>query len=484
MGVLDQLKSSLESPEKQAIEVDELGPDAWAAGAVALAGHDAMKKGVQEGTDVVRNIEGRPDYGETAKIDVAKSLQISEDYRSVLVAHLMEDRFEEPGTGDTSDYVLDSSIKDGSVSLNVVSEHADPSSSWDELADQQINNHGGHPSRLTFDKFSVNSISEPDQERYQIMQTIGGNVIFGFGRRPRIMQITGQVLNGRMYVKFGNETRSMDWKNALQRQYEDHFRLTACIKNRKRMLLRAQDTVYVGYLLAMQSMTSAGQQAIGQVTLTFVIAEREFMSQNDGEIPGRLSENGYPITDKTTPEELFPQARYEHYIQDSFDVQKEIDHTKDLIEETLTELVRTLYGSDGGIAETVGVGVFRGRMEDLWETFREVRMYRDYPDLNLKLHELVLAEGDPPFLEPIQERQALVDELNKKFADTYGYDPLRNPQSPDPSTDEHKAYETLIAQSSEKVNQTRLAQTKSDLLNELALQTMQYRQRLRKLKQL
>jgi len=525
MGVLDQLKENALSPEKSPVEVDSMDPEAWSAGAVALAGHQAMKKGLKP-QEVTLN--PRPDqtyarrlqYGENATVDVSESLQVSQNYRSVLVSQLLEDRHEEPGENDVADYVFDGGIKEGRVTIHIVPERSGPSQSWDEVAKAQLVDGSGTPHRISFDKFSVNSISEPDQERYQIIETFGGNIIFGYGRRPRIMQITGQVLNGRMDVKVGNEIRSMDWKNALQRQYDEHFRLSECIKNHKRILLKSQDTLYVGYLLALQNMVSSAQQAVGQVTLTFIVAEREFVSENDDKIPGRRSESGVEITDKTVPEEFFPQARYEHYIKNSFSIQDEIEHTLNLIDQKVREILKQTRPDEGwvesreseieadanqeggtlpgGVSENLPFREMRDQVEKLWDPeSQKIRIYESYESTGVRVHKLLLSvpNGFSKMLKRTEEDQSYLQSKRKDFENLFGYDPLRierdtataskmNAPPESEGATETKLYDKLVADNGAIQNMIQLVRKKADLLNGLALDAMQLRLRLWKLKQL
>ncbi|NIX58066.1 MAG: hypothetical protein GWN14_19635, partial [candidate division Zixibacteria bacterium] len=103
----------------------------------------------------------------------------------------------------------------------------------------------------------VMSITEPDEQRYQIHETFGADILQTFGRRPRILTISGQVVNGKLDVSVGGEIRSMDWKNAFQRFYENHYSAHACTKKIKKVRIFSQDTVYDGYMLNMVAATTA-----------------------------------------------------------------------------------------------------------------------------------------------------------------------------------------------------------------------------------
>jgi len=315
-NILDQLYSVAESPEKAPAAIQSMFNSALVTAFTAMGAHQTMSGGFKQGSYSNEPLT-RPRENTSGTIDVAQSLQVARDYQRLLQAYFMNNQVEDLRFSDTADDVFDGGIKKGSkVLIRVVPEETRLNrQSWGEVARRALEGSPGkaRPENLIFDKFSVNSVSEPDQERFQIVETFGADLIYSFGRRPRRIQMNGQVLNGKMEVSIGGAIRSMDWKNALQRRYEKHYRLSACMENRQRIMLYVQDTVYIGYLLNMQSFVSAQTQAASQISLTFIVAEREFPEQNDTAIPGFLSNSGQVVTDKTVDDELFPQARADQY---------------------------------------------------------------------------------------------------------------------------------------------------------------------------
>jgi len=52
---------------------------------------------------------------------------------------------------------------------------------------------------LVFDLFSLTSVAETSEEKYQILETFGSDIIYFFGRRPRIWAYQGNILNGPIF---------------------------------------------------------------------------------------------------------------------------------------------------------------------------------------------------------------------------------------------------------------------------------------------
>lgn len=376
MGVLDQIFDDSESPTKNPVAVDAFDSASETVLGVLESAHQAMKDGFNVGGDNVKSLERIP-RNASGTLDAARSLQLARDYKKILQKAIIDQQFEDVRYRPTSDDVFDGGMKKGSkVVIRVVEEDATFSSgSWDEVVRKNIEGTTGRPLSVTFDKFSVNSITEPDQERQQIIQTFGADLIYGFGRRPRRMRLTGQVLNGKMSVHINGSVKSMDWKNALLRKYADQYRLTACMRNKKRIMLYAQDTVYIGYLLDMQSFTSAATQSASNVTLTFVVAERSFPEENDEKIPGVVDNDGFVVTDKTVPEEMFPSSAVEHYFKE--DLSTELDNS-------IAELEDRIRKKTAEIAREIDDPTPAGDIQDTFQKYPEGGLYT--PIEGLKLH--------------------------------------------------------------------------------------------------
>lgn len=297
MSIFDQIEED---------DTDAMGSSGWVGVATLIAAHQAIKDAMK--SKVRPQVLTRPPLTQVGTINVAKSIQITKGYSDILTQDQTVDARFRP----TADDVVDGGMKRGSKIVMQVVPEGSRYKSWDEKVQGILLKEGFS---LTFDKFSVLSVTEPDSERYTIHETYGGDFIQTFGSRPRIYSISGQVLNGRLDVRRAGETRSMDWKNAFQRYYEDHFSAHACVRNRNKVRIFFQDTVLEGYALAFVAVTSAEMQSISQVTVTFVVSDRRWPRQNDQQIPGYFNQNGFRIGGAVVPKEYFPQARLELYFQ-------------------------------------------------------------------------------------------------------------------------------------------------------------------------
>lgn len=300
MSIFDQIQEDESS--------DAMGSSGWVGIATALAAHQAVKDALK--IKPSPQVLTRPPLTSVGTINVARSIQITNGYSDILIQDQTVDARFRP----TADDVIDGGMKRGAKIVMQVVPEGSRYKSWDEKVQGILLKEGFS---LTFDKFSVLSVTEPDSERYTIHETYGGDFIQTFGSRPKIYSISGQVLNGRLDVRRAGETRSMDWKNAFQRYYEEHFSAHACVRNRNKVRIFFQDTILEGYALAFVAVTSAEIQSISQVTVTFVVSDRRWPRQNDQQIPGYFKTNGFRVGGAVVPKEYFPQARLELYFQNN-----------------------------------------------------------------------------------------------------------------------------------------------------------------------
>lgn len=311
MGILDQLFDFNIEEEDESLSIS---PADAIVISTAQAAHQAMQDSLI-GENISRSINEKLRMGVSGTVSVLKTLQLAKSYQE----NMVNDQLAEPGDRPTANDVIDGGIKRGQkVVFEVSSNRSINSGSWDEVVKSRMLSNTDQPIGVFFDKFSVMNFSESDSERYQIHETFGADIIQSFGRRPRLVTMSGQVLNGRVDAIRAGQVRSMDWKNAFQRFYDEHFSLKACLKKKHKIRITAQDTIWHGYLLNMVAVTDAEHQAISQVTVTFIVSSRNFRKENDIAIPGFFNENGFRITGGLVPDEFFPQERLEFYFKQDF----------------------------------------------------------------------------------------------------------------------------------------------------------------------
>lgn len=328
MGFLDQVFDDDE------VEAEQVGVEGVVNATSLLASKQAMRDGYRNegGIDTTISI---PDPSEKGEVDISEGLNQAFDYKRLII----EKQTKPLRYRDTADDWFTGGIKDGgNVMIRIIDEGKDKTS-WQDLARHELVK--GEEKTLLFDKFSVTNVMEPDQERYQLVETFGSNIIYGFGRRPRMLRFSGQILNGEMKVERAGEVVSMDWAKAFQRKYEQHYRLTKCIQERKKILIHAQDTLYTGYLLTMNVNTTAMEQGASNVVISCILDKKTYPEHHDEKIPGDFTESGARIGGAETPDSLFPEARIESFIRTgAVDfLENKINQFKSERKETVSKLV-------------------------------------------------------------------------------------------------------------------------------------------------
>lgn len=353
MGLLDQLFA--DDPTRAKINVNkQLSAAARTQVAVASSIIHLINGGVFAGSllgefDDPESLKLSAMYKNNGALDLSKLVDTTTFIRSRIAA--IDDQFAPPELKETADYVLSGGMKSGTRCIIRITPAGSRNSarSIRELFSRDI--YARSPGSLVFDKFSVESVNEPDEERYQIVETMSADFLYAFGRRPRIIMMTGTVLNGDYEVVVNNRSFSMDWKNAFQRVYEKQYRATNLLRNGNTMLVSLQDTIYEGYCLNLVSNTAAHNQALSQVTITFVLKRRVYAGQNDDRMPG-VSNNGLVVPSKRTPEDLFPEAALEDFFRTDAKtiIQEQIDIVNQDIDQLSADL-GSLIGQDSFIVE-------------------------------------------------------------------------------------------------------------------------------------
>lgn len=145
-----------------------------------------------------------------------------------------------------------------------------------------------------FDRFSLQSVAESDDERYQLHETFESATLFLFGRRPRIWTYQGIVLNGKRplvpdYLT-GDANKSareaflyrynMDFANELLRRYENHYRGTRTVETNSRAYVLYDDTVVEGTLLNMIAVRNTSIPGAVNVTFSLVVHQRGWVGSS------------------------------------------------------------------------------------------------------------------------------------------------------------------------------------------------------------
>ena len=126
---------------------------------------------------------------------------------------------------------------------------------------------------LVFDRFSLQAVTEVDEERYQLHETFAENVLFLFGRRPRIWTLAGIVVN----------SDDANFADELIVNYDLYYRGTRVVDKQRRTFVFYEDVLIEGTLLGLT--VSRNSQVPGAVnaSITLVVHDRGLIGQDDGQ---------------------------------------------------------------------------------------------------------------------------------------------------------------------------------------------------------
>jgi hypothetical protein len=365
----------------QEVQVRSLQARDWLPAASSFAMHQAIEDGFDPIDPAISPRLVAP-IGQQGVVSVAAALKAVTDVERILI----KDQATPLQFRETANDFQDGRIKPGSKLIIRMIRAGSIRGSWSQIARDVLVTDG--PSAITFDKFSTQSITVPDEERYQIVETFGGNVIYGFGRRPQFLRISGQVVNGSMDVIVKGERRSHDWANKLLRDYERHFRLTALIRNSMRLVIFCQDTIYTGFLLNLTPMVTEDTQNMMSVSLSMVLSDRTWSRNEDSSIAGTLSKDGLYLPGGATPEQYFSKADVSAYFQQGYKsvlARQRVQLTKDV-----SEVVRQIMELQGIALTSANVKGAVDAVQTYYEQNKSSFQERYWEDmLGLRAHKLL-----------------------------------------------------------------------------------------------
>lgn len=98
--------------------------------------------------------------------------------------------------------------------------------------------------------FLLQSITEQRAEKQQIILTFGEPYIFFFGEQPRIITVSGTLLN----------TEDFNWRAEWWENYDRFLRGTQCVRQRTRVYLSWDDIVVEGYVIQANSVQESSER--------------------------------------------------------------------------------------------------------------------------------------------------------------------------------------------------------------------------------
>jgi hypothetical protein len=116
--------------------------------------------------------------------------------------------------------------------------------------------------------FLIQSVQEQRVEKQQIVMTFGEPYIFFFGEQPRVLQISGVLLN----------TADFNWRAEWWQNYDLYLRGTQCVRKRARVVLSWDDIVVEGYILQANAADEASNTNVVQFQFQMFLTNYENIS--------------------------------------------------------------------------------------------------------------------------------------------------------------------------------------------------------------
>jgi len=109
-------------------------------------------------------------------------------------------------------------------------------SSSDRYGYKEPNNTG---TTAEYADYILQGVQESRVEKQQIIETFGDPYVYFFGERPRVLQVSGLLMN----------TEDFDWRSQFWKNYEEHLRGTKLVQQNARAYLSYDTIIVEGYLL-------------------------------------------------------------------------------------------------------------------------------------------------------------------------------------------------------------------------------------------
>jgi hypothetical protein len=171
-----------------------------------------------------------------------------------------------------------------------------------------------------YSNFFIQSVSEQRQEKQQIVETFGDSLIFFFGEAPRMLQVSGYLLN----------TIDFNWRAEFWENYDRYFRGTRLVELGARLYLMYDDIIVEGYLInAAAQETSAPVPAVLQFNFQMFVTGYTNIS--------KIGDPNFPATSSLDYAQL---SSYDQAIQDW---QRNRNLQREVASETINAANRKAY---------------------------------------------------------------------------------------------------------------------------------------------
>lgn len=137
-----------------------------------------------------------------------------------------------------------------------------------------------------YSNFIIHKIDESRQEKSQVLETFGDTFIFFFGEHPRILNVSGLLMN----------TLDFNWRTEFWYNYEHTLRGTKLVEQNARMYLYWDDIIVEGYMLQAQARDDSEMPYHIPFSFSMFVTNHIYLST--------IGDDSYPITHAVNLEPL------------------------------------------------------------------------------------------------------------------------------------------------------------------------------------
>ena len=117
--------------------------------------------------------------------------------------------------------------------------------------------------------FLIQSISEQRAEKQQVILTFGEPYIFFFGEQPRMISVSGILLN----------TEDFNWRAEWWENYDQYLRGTQCVRQNTRLYLSWDDIIVEGYITQANAMEDSNNRNLVQFNFQMFLTNYQNISR-------------------------------------------------------------------------------------------------------------------------------------------------------------------------------------------------------------
>jgi hypothetical protein len=141
-----------------------------------------------------------------------------------------------------------------------------------------INPYTNHTTTHNYSNFIIQQVQDSRQEKQQILETFGDSYIFFFGERPRVLSVSGLLIN----------TLDFNWRTEFWHNYEHVLRGTKLVEQDARIYLHWDDIIVEGYMIEAMARDDASSPYHVAFSFQLFVTNHMYLST--------VGDDNYPIT--------------------------------------------------------------------------------------------------------------------------------------------------------------------------------------------